>query len=169
MVAKSHTRINVNDIIGKTFGGFKVISYSHKQVSEQKAGKRPGRLRSTHYYLVECLACKRTSIKRRGRIFEKAMVCKECSIENISFKNQIAAENNLYKDKPNKDNSNGIKHLHNGYKGKKDVTIMIDGKKYRLYSGYDSEAATNLANELNKVLKEKGKEGFFERYGYDEK
>ena len=114
-------------------------------------------------YEVKCISCGNVSVIRRDRVKNRKTVCKKCRLEDFLAKaKNYATYERIYDNKPNKNNSNNIKHLHNAEKGKKEVRVMIDRKRFTLYRGYDEQKAINIANILNKHLEKHAKEQFKE-------
>lgn len=159
------SKLCLQDIIGKQFGNFEVIAYDHDEAKVQETGKRIGRKRTYHFYIIKCKLCGKTKVESRNKILCKKAACFDCRMKyQMASQNKIIAEDKIYRNKCNKNNTNKIKHLHNGKNGRKDVEIMINRNKYKIYSGYDESFAKQIAIELNGILSNGGKEAFFEWY-----
>lgn len=162
---RGKTYIDVNDIVGKTFGAYRVIKYNGVRKSP-KCGRQVNV--PYHMYEVECIECGKRSEAVRGSIIScKFKSCKSCYIKNHvqhyvdeKRKSSVPYSNN---------SSTGIKRYSISKKYKcceHVVSCTVDGKRYYYFREYVETSdllpdAVSIANELNQVLSA-GKEYFYE-------
>lgn len=167
---------------GKIFGVFKVTKYL-KQSKSSRGSKR-----RDYHYEVECTTCgsrkemtlyalqicaANTNSKRKN------MTCKNCD-SVLEAKRQAVAKGAplrekmtecfIRNDKANSNNlSTGIKHmtarrLKSGAL-QYDVYVSFDKKQRSILRSTNFNKAKACADELNKIIKEGGKEAFYKWYG----
>ena len=167
---------------GKIFGVFKVIKYL-KQSKSSRGGKR-----RDYHYEVECTTCGNRkemtlyalqicAANTNGK--RKNMTCKNCD-SVLEAKRQAVAKGTpmrekmtecfIRNDKANSNNlSTGIKHmtarrLKSGAL-QYDVYVSFDKKQRSILRSTNFSKAKACVDELNKIIKEGGKEAFYKWYG----
>lgn len=177
---KNKVYIDVNDIVGKTFGAHKVVRYVGVKRDAPTKSRVNGAV--THLYEVECVKCGEKKISKRKTVlhdYGKHTMCRVCNGRAIMGKMRERQNDKKYdglieawriSDKPNRNGSTGIKRYnicHNvktGYYVHR-VQLTVDGRNYVLLQRYSRSPdldpeCVKLADEVNEEMG-KGKERFY--------
>ena len=163
----------------KIFGSFRVIKFLREEMCSENNKKRD------YFYEVECINCgnKSEMILRNlqvseanvkaGRIKARCFKCDDvvnehCETLNTDESSKKRTNSFVRSDKATKRNeSTGIKHLYKRYrKGIASYLVAVNFNKnqIRIIESTNYDKAKSIANELNEILKNGGKEAFYEWY-----